>query len=148
MDTSLLRRLKFIEGFLMNIPLLLVWWLLSAMPLYFGVSLRLTFNFILILFLCSILFRRRLGNLLYVRIFPFMEPLWEYEQQKFISEKWIKWRRNRRYFNAFLIIATWIFIMLSPSPLPRQLDWNFITGSFVGFNIGMVIYVLREEFYY
>ena len=147
MDTSLLRRLRFIEGVLMNIPLLLVLWLISAMPLYLGVPLRLTFNFILILFLCSILFRQRLGNLLYVRIFPFMKPLWEYEQRKFISDKWIKWRRNRRYFNAFLIITTWIFIMVIPSPPPRQIDWHFITGSFVGFNIGMVIYVLKEEFY-
>lgn len=148
MDTSLLRRLRFIEGVLMNIPLLLVWWLLLAMPLYFGVSSRLTFNTILILFLFSILYRQRLGNILYVRIFPFMEPLWEYEQKKFISDKWIKWRRNRRYFNAFLIIATWIFIMIVPSPPPRQIDWHFFIGSIVGFNIGMVIYVFIEEFYY
>ena len=150
MDTSLLRKLRFIEGLIMNVPLLLVLLIIFPMPMYLGVSIRLTFNFVLILFLCAIMFRQRLGNLLYVRILPFMKPLWEYEQQKFTSDKWAKWRRNRRYLNAFLIISTWLFIMIypSPSPLPRQINWYSIIGSFVGLNIGMVWNVLTEEFYF
>ncbi|HEY8910255.1 MAG TPA: hypothetical protein VIM51_08245 [Desulfosporosinus sp.] len=147
MDISILRRLRFIEGLMANLPLLIVFLLFEA-PFYLGVSVRITFNVVLILFLCAIKFRQGLGNLLYVRIFPFMKPLWEYEQQKFISDKWIKWRRNRRYFNAFVIIITWLFIMLYPSPMPRQINWYTLIGSLVGFNIGMVIYVLGEEFYY
>jgi len=146
-DISILRRLRFIEGLMANLPLLIVFLLFEA-PFYLGVSVRITFNVVLILFLCAIKFRQGLGNLLYVRIFPFMKPLWEYEQQKFISDKWIKWRRNRRYFNAFVIIITWLFIMLYPSPMPRQINWYTLIGSLVGFNIGMVIYVLGEEFYY
>lgn len=152
-DTSLLRKLRFFEGVIMNVPMLLVLLLIFPMPMYLGVSIRLTFNFMLILFLCSIMFRQRLGNLFYIRLLPFMKPLWEYEQQKLISDKWTKWRRNRRYLNAFIIIVTWLFIMIypfpSPTPLPRQINWWYlIIGSLVGTNIGMIWNVFTEEFYY
>jgi len=147
-DTSLLRRLRFMEGVIMNIPILLVLLLIFPMPMYLGVSPRLTFNFVLILFLCCIMFRQRLGNLFYVRVFPFMKPLWEYEQQKFISDKWKKRRRNSRYFNAFIIISTWIFVMISPSPLPRQINWYPIISPIGVFNFGIIWNCFTEEFYY
>lgn len=151
MDTSLLRRLRFFECVIMNIPLLTVWFLLIAMPMYLELSQRLTFSFVLMLLSCSIIFRQRLGNLFYLRIFPFMKPLWEYEQQKFVSDKRTKWRHNRRYVNAFnasLIIILWIVIMIYPPPLPRQVNWYLIIGNIVGMNIGMVLRALTEEFYY
>lgn len=149
-DTSLLRKLRFFEGVIMNVPMLLTLLIIFPMPMYIGVSVRITFNFVLILFLCAIMFRRKLGNLLYVRILPFMKPLWEYEQQKFISDKWKKWRRNRRYFNAFIIISTWFFIMIypSPSPMPREINWYSFICSLVGYNFAIVWNALTEEFYY
>ena len=81
-----------------------------------------------------------------------MKPLWEYEQQKFISDKWTKWRRNRKYINALLIVGVWAFIMLvlapDPAPLPQQINWDIIIAGLVGTNIGMVWNVFTEKFYH
>lgn len=150
-DTSLLRRLRFIEGVLFNIPFILVVLTILPMPLYLGISQRLTAVFVLVLFSCSIRFGHRLNNLFYVRLFPCLKPLWDYEQQKLISDKWIKWRRNSRVFNAIMIIGLILFALYLP-PMLKQINWESlwcsITGSLIGYNIGMVWKVLTEKFYY
>ncbi len=138
-NTSLLRKLRFFERVIMNIPFLLTWFLIFVMPMYFGVSQRLTFSFLLMFSLFSVIFGQRLGNLLYVRIFAFMKPLWEYEQQKSVSDKW-------KYVFAFLIIFIWIFVVIYPPPMPRQINWDFIICYLVVFNIVGVLRVLTEKF--
>lgn len=150
MDTSLLRKLRFFEGVIMNIPFLLTLLLFSVMPIYLGMSSRLTASFVLSLLLCSMIFGQGLYRLLYVRIFTFMKPLWDYEQQKLISDKWKQWRRNRRYFNYILIIGL-IIVVIFPPPMPQQINWKIIkysvSGSLVGYNIGTLWKVLTEKFY-
>jgi len=80
-----------------------------------------------------------------------MKPLWDYEQQKLISDKWIKWRRNGRYFNYILMFVL-IIIIIFPPPMPRRFNWEMIkyslSGSLIGYNIGMVWKILTEKFYY
>lgn len=151
METSQLRRLRFIEGLIINIPYMLVVMLIFVMPLYLGMSSRLTASLLLMIVLCSIVFSRRMSSLFYVRIFPFMKPLWDYDQQKLISDKWIKWRRNCRFFNALLVIGI-IFIVIYPPPFPERINWlslrYTILGSLIGYNIGMVWNVFTEKFDY
>lgn len=151
MDKSLLRKLRFFEGVIMNITFLSTLLLFFVMPIYLGISFRLTASFALSLLLCSKIIGQRLYRLLYVRIFTFMKPLWDYEQQKLISDKWIKWRRNGRYFNYILMFVL-IIIIIFPPPMPRRFNWEMIkyslSGSLIGYNIGMVWKILTEKFYY
>lgn len=146
METSQLRRLRFIEGMIMNIPLVLVLTMIFV-PLHLGLPPRLTASLILMSVLCSIVFSRRLSNLFYVRIFPFMKPLWDYDQQKFFSDKWIKW--SSRVFNALVVIGL-IFVVIYPPQFPERINWlslkYTIVGSLIGYNIGMVWSVLTEKF--
>lgn len=149
MEISQLRRLRFIEGLIMNIPFIIVLMMIFVVPLYLGISSRLTASLILMQVLCSIVFSQRLSNLFYVRIFPFMKPLWDYDQQKFVSDKWIKW--SSRFFNALMVIGL-IFVVIYPPPFPDQINWlslkYTIVGSLIGYNIGMLWSAFTEKFNY
>lgn len=147
METSQLRRLRFIEGLIMNILLILELIMIFIVPLYLEISPRFTVSLLLVLFLCFIVFSRRLNSFFYVRVFPFMKPLWDYEQQKSFSDKWIKWRS--RFINALVVIGL-IFVIIYSSPFPERIDWlllkYIIAGSLIGYNIGMVWNVFTERF--
>ncbi|WP_298199984.1 hypothetical protein [Desulfosporosinus sp.] len=75
-----------------------------------------------------------------------MKPLWDYDQQKFVSDKWIKW--SRRFFNALVIIGL-IFVVIYPPPFPEHINWlslkYTIAGSLIGYNIGMLWSVFTEK---
>lgn len=144
-NTRHLRILRFIEAFMSNIPFILVLFFYCVMPINLGFSQRITTSLVLVLFLWSIKFGKSLNNLFYCRIFPFMKPLWEYEQHKLISDKGTKRRRKQRYFNAFMIIGL-IIIIIFPLPMPRQFNWYSFSGCLIGYNIGMMLRVFTEEF--
>jgi len=144
-NTRHLRILRFIEAVISNIPFILVLFFYCVMPIDLGFSQRITTSLVLVLFLCSIKFSQWLNHLLYVRIFPFMKPLWEYEQQKLISDKWIKRRRKQKYGNALIIIGL-IIIIIFPLPMPSQFNWYSFSGCLIGYNIGMMLRVFTEEF--
>lgn len=144
-NTSHLRRLRFFEGVILNIPSVLVLFVLCVMPINFGFPQRISTSFVLALVLFCIKFGQWLNNLFYCRIFPFMKPLWEYEQQKLISDKWTKRRRRQRYFNALIIIGL-IIILIFPLPMPRQFNWYSFSGWLIGYNIAMMLRVFTEEF--
>ncbi|AFQ43282.1 hypothetical protein [Desulfosporosinus meridiei] len=149
METSQLRRLRFIEGLVMNIPFLLVLMIVFVVPLYLRVSPRLIAGLLLMQVLASLIFSRSLRNLFYVRIFPFMKPLWDYDQQKSASDKWIKW--SGRFFNALVVIGL-IFVVIYPPSFPEHVDWlslkYTIAGSLIGYNIGIVWKAFTEKFDY
>lgn len=146
MHKRLLRRLRLIESIFANISFLIILLLFLVMPLYIGLSSRITASLILVLCLCSVKFSQRLKRLFHVRLFPFMKPLWDYEQQKLTSDKS---RRNDRIFIVIVIIG-FIFVMIYPPPMPKQINWELLryslSGSLIGFNIGMVWKTLTEKF--
>ncbi|WP_047811356.1 hypothetical protein [Desulfosporosinus acididurans] len=144
-NTRHLRRLRFIEAVILNIPFILVLFLYCVMPINLGFSQRITTSLVLALVLWSIKFGKSLNNLYYCSILPFMKPLWEYEQQKLISDKGIKRRRKQKYGNALIIIGL-IIIIIFPLPMPRQFNWYSFSGSLIGYNIGMMLRVFTEEF--
>lgn len=144
-NTSHLRKLRFLETVILNIPFVLVLFLFCVMPINLGFSQRITTSFVLALVLCSIKFGQWINNLFYIRIFPFMKPLWEYEQQKLISDKWIKRRRKQKYGNALIIIVL-IIIIIFPFPMPRQFNWYSFSGCLIGYNIAMMLRVFTENF--
>ena len=148
-NTSHLRRLRFIEAVISNIPFALVLFLFFVMPVYMGLSTRVTASLILVLLLCDVKFSLRLKRLFYVRLFPFMKPLWDYEQQRLTSDKS---RRNDRIFRVFIVIVIigFIFVMIYPPQMPKQINWESLryslSGSLIGFNIGMVWKTMTEKF--
>jgi len=148
-NTRHLRRLRFIEAVISNIPFALVLFLFFVMPVYMGLPTRVTASLILVLFLCDVKFSQRLRRFLYVRLLPFMKPLWDYEQQRLTSDKS---RRNNRIFRIFIVIVIigFIFVMLYPPPMPKQINWESLryslSGSLIGINIGMVWKTLTEKF--
>ncbi|EHQ88639.1 hypothetical protein [Desulfosporosinus youngiae] len=146
MHKQLLRRLRLIEGIFANIPFLIGMLLFWVMPLYIGLSSRVIMSLIFVLFLCSVIFTQRVKRLIYVRLLPFMKPLCDYEQQKPASDKS---RRKDRIFTVIVIIS-FIFVMVYPPSIPKQINWEplkySISGSLIGLNIGMVWKALTEKF--
>jgi hypothetical protein len=147
--SSHLRRLRFIEAVISNIPFALVLFLFFVMPVYMGLPTRVTASLILVLFLCDIKSGKRLKKFLYVSLLPFMKPLWDYEQQRLTS---YKSRRNDSIFKVFIVIVIigFIFVMIYPPPMPKQINWESLryslSGSLIGLNIGMVLKTLTEKF--
>ncbi|GEM_PF-6918399 len=75
-----------------------------------------------------------------------MKPLWDYEKQRLTSDKSI---RNDRIFIVIVIIG-FIFVMIYPPSMPKQINWESLryslSGSLIGFNIGIVWKTLTEKF--
>lgn len=139
-NTSHLRRLRFIEAVISNIPFALVLFLFFVMPVYMGLSTRVTASLILVLLLCDVKFCLRLKR---------RKPLWDYEQQRLTSDKL---RRNDRIFRVFIVIVIigFIFVMIYSPQMPKQINWESLrysfSGSLIGFNIGMVLKTMTEKF--
>lgn len=76
-----------------------------------------------------------------------MKSLWDYNQQKSVSDKWIKWRS--KFINA-LVVSGLIFVIIYSSPFPERIDWLLlkytVAGSLIGYNIGMVWNGFTEKF--
>ncbi|KGK91790.1 hypothetical protein DP73_01805 [Desulfosporosinus sp. HMP52] len=146
METSQLRKLRFIEGLIMNIVYVLSLMLIFVGPMYLGISPRLMASLLLLMTLGSIVFSRRLGSFFYNKIFPFMKPLWDYDQQKFVSEG-IKW--GRRLVESLTVIGL-IYLVIYPWPFPERINWLSLKysmlGCLTGYNIGMVWNVFTEKF--
>lgn len=148
-NTGHLRRLRFIEAVISNIHFALVLFLFFVMPVYMGLPTRVTASLILMLFLSDIKFGKSLKRFLYVRLFPLMKPLWDYEQQRLTSDKS---RRNDMIYRVFIVtvIIGFIFVMIYPPPMPKQINWESLryslSGSLIGFNIGMILKTMTEKF--
>jgi hypothetical protein len=125
--TSYLRRLRFIEAVISNIPFALVLFLLFVMPVYMGLPTRITASLILVFFLVDIKFSQRLRRFLCFRLLPFIKPLWEYEQQKLTSKK--SRRKNGIRIFIIIVIIGYIFVMLHPPQMPKQINWESLWHS-------------------
>lgn len=146
MHKRLLRGLRLIEGIFENIPFLIVVLLILVMPVYIGLSSRVTASVIFVLFLGFVKFRYSLKKLFYVRLLPFMKPLWDYEQQRPVSDK----SRRNDWIVIVIVIIGFIFVMIYPPPMPKEINWvalkYSLSGSLIGINIGMIWKTLTEKF--
>ena len=134
-----LERLRKREGVIDNALLIISLLLVTGLQ-YFGLPIRWIVIFLVILWLTSFAMQTQFRNM-YIKLFPSLKTLVEYEQQKYEAFPW--WKKPSRTLDYIIVFLFIVVRIRSVEPAKNLLFFGIIVASVISFNFSRYILIRK-----